>query len=143
MILRHVTLRKMLPSIIQCNALNAEAFIIRKEHIDGKYNAFEVNPTSNVLLRIFPIIKSNSFNNFSAEDIFELNFDGDRMIADGLVLEDLNQHKMQLRYLLKTGKLTEDELMTIGEFRFVRGEVSLDYLTSDCSRILNEVISGI
>jgi len=140
MILRHVTLRRRLPSIIQCNALNAEVLTIRESN-DGRYTAFEVNPTSNVLVRIFPIIKSDFFDDFLMEDIFELCFDGERMIADGLILENLNQNKSQLLHLVKDGTLTEDEFMTIGEFRFIRGEVSLDYLTSDSRRILYEVIA--
>jgi hypothetical protein len=142
MILRHVTLKRRIPSIIESNALNAEAFIIRTRSNDGSYNAFEVNPTSDVLVRIFPIIKSNPIESFSEEDIFELSFDGDRMFADGLILEDMNQNKVQLWYLVTEGVLTEEEFLSLGEFKFIRGEVSLEYLTNECKRRLDEFIKS-
>lgn len=141
MILRHVTLKKYLPKIVEINSLYAEAHRVRKISADGGYNAFEVNPISNVLVRIFPLIKSNPFNTYVEGDQFELLFDGDRMLADGLVLEDLGQSKIQLQYLVHIAKITTEEYESIGQFRFIAGEVSLNYLTQESRDNLNNYIN--
>ncbi|MGE7828838.1 hypothetical protein [Paenibacillus sp. NPDC093718] len=143
MILRHVTLKSKLSSIYQHEALLPAAELgIRMRSADKDYVAFELNPTSDVLVRIFPMLKSNSFNSKSVMDgdQFELLFDGKKMSAEGFLIEQLNQLKIQIRPYIGQNGFTEEEYESIGAFVFVQSRVPIKYLTEDSRATLEDYI---
>lgn len=141
MILRHVTLKSKLSSIYQHEALLPAAELgIRMESADKDYVAFELNPTSDALVRIFPMLKSNPLHSVMDGDQFELLFDGKRMLAEGFLLKQLNQHKIQIRPYIGQNGFSEEEYESIGEFVFVLSRVPIKYLTEDSRARLEDYI---
>jgi uncharacterized protein YbgA (DUF1722 family) len=139
LILRHVTLKRRLIKIYNDGYLDPTASS-RKLSSDNKFIAFELNPKNETLIKIFHVLKSNPLDTFTAKDVFELTFDGNKMIADGKVLETLTQNKYQLINYIKSGFISQQEYDSIGDFIFVKGKISLDYLTKESKNRLEEFI---
>jgi len=140
--LRHITLKRRLEKIYRDGCLNP-ADSSRTNSFDSSYVAFELDPTSDVLVKIFPAIKSNLLEAFEEGDQFELIFDGTRLVSDGMKLEILSQNKLQLIDYVELDVMTREEYESIGEFVFFKGKVSLEYLTSDSNDKLNEYLKGL
>ncbi len=48
--------------------LRPSVHCIRTKVSDGRHNAFEINPTTDVIVRIFPILKRNCLESFSEDN---------------------------------------------------------------------------
>ena len=142
MILRHVTLKRRLPKIYKDWCLKIKAST-RVKSSDSDYVAFELNPTSNVLVNKFHIFKSNPIDTFTYEDIFELQFDADKLTAAGKELKRLSQNKIQLKGYVESEIISSQEYDSIGEFIFINDNVSLDYLTSDSKKKLEDYMNNL
>ncbi|MDU4589933.1 hypothetical protein [Clostridium sp.] len=140
MILRHVTLKKNLKQIYEDGCLDSTK-TLRKRSSDKDYVSFELEPSSDVLVRIFPMLKSNLISTVHDGEQFELLFDGEKMLEDGIQLERVNQSKIQLKAYQENGEITQEEYYSIGEFVLIKGKVSLKYLTDISKDMLEEFIN--
>lgn len=141
MILRHVTLKRRLSGIYECGALYPAAELgMRMGSADKEYVSFELNPTTEALIKVFPILKSNPFGIVKQGDQFELLFDGNKMMDDGFTIDLLSQHKIQIREYIGQNGFTEEDYESIGEFVFVRSRVSLKYLTEESRERLEDYL---
>jgi hypothetical protein len=143
--LRHITLKKNLQSIYNDGALEASKTL--RNGMDKEYVAFELNPNTDVLLDIFHKLKSNDLSNvhISPDDVFELIFDGNKMLADGIeIVEKVGGNsKVEISIALPQWGITEKDWMSIGEYRFVKGKASLQYLTEESSKKLHAYLHNI
>ena len=138
MILRHVTLRRRLPKIVRDRCLNPDAST-RKDSSDYGHISFEKEPINDVLVRIFPLIKSSCLEQFCDGDQYELLFDGHKLLQDGYKVETLGQVREQLAGSVQLGILTEKELKSLGDFVHIKGKVPLDYLLEESKLRLREL----
>lgn len=142
--LRHITLKKSLQSIYNDGALDASKTL--RNGVDKEYVAFELNPKTNVLFNIFHKLKSNDLLNvhISPDDVFELIFDGNKMLADGIQIEKVGGNgKVEISTALSQWGITEKDWISIGEYRFVKGKVSLQYLTEKSTEKLRAYLHDI
>lgn len=129
MILRHITNRKSLNNIIAEGCLNPQHN--RRKH-DRGFVSFELNPVSNFLVDNFHILK-----NWSSADTFELLFDGNKLEEHGYEIVD-NIEGIRFNKLSDVGmglnghiSFTDEDLEGIGDCRFIKGTVPLEFLIED------------
>jgi hypothetical protein len=136
MILRHTTHKDNLSKIVEEGCLNGKYFEREK---DIQHVSFELNPQNNVLTDNFYRMK----NKGNQQDYFFLEFDGQRLIDAGYaILDKIGEQKfskVEITFILKD--LTTEEYEGIGNYRFVHGEVPLEFLTEESKMRLNELLN--
>jgi len=140
MFLRHITLKKWLKAIYESECLDPSK--TPRHGIDREYMSFELNPVSDILFRAFPKLKSNPISNIQDGEQFELLFDADKMQTDGIELVEKvgANSKRELEMTLRLSGFSKQEIESVGEYRFIKGKVSLKYLTSESKRQLEQFI---
>lgn len=163
MILRHITPISHLHSIVSDNKLRADAKP-NKKNLDANYVALEIYNES----RVLPIIKimANEGNKDTYSNGFvAFYFDSGKIEASGIkiihkdeafIVDEHGKKKPfadkreNLIYitnheLLKMGvdsnqhTISKSEYDSIGEYVFIKGELSLDLLTDDSKRLLHTI----
>lgn len=124
LILRHITQKKHLKSIFEDGFLDAEK-TLRNFGEDSNYISFELNPESDVLFKLYPKLKSSSLIvNVKDGEQFELLFDGEKMIEDGIEIKKNfgGMSKKELEILIDNPEynLSREEWESIGKYVFVK-----------------------
>lgn len=138
--LRHITPKRNLSNIYEDGVLRPASNLgIRQQSSDSGHVAFELDPQSDALYRMFPYLKAHL--RLQEGDFFILDFDGDRLIADGYHPIELSQYKIQIQHLVGQHGFTMDDYDSVGLFRFIQGEVPLRYLAEESRERLENFLS--
>ena len=136
MIIRHTTQVKFLQSIMTDGFLNP-SHNPKRFSCDKEYISFEKYTGSNTLVNLYIKLKK-----IKKEEAFELFFDSDLMEKDGLELvAKFHNGGIHTKLELKD-MLTEEEYNSVGDYIFVRGCVSLKYLTEECRNKLENFMKN-
>ncbi|MDF9495168.1 hypothetical protein P5772_22100 [Bacillus cereus] len=145
MILRHVTSKQNLSSILEDGYLKPTSNPGKPDH---ECVSFEIYNGSVALIKCLLEQKS-----LKEDEIISLFFDGNMMTEEGLPpvrnvhASAYSKSELQV-YIPKVvnhpdvgpmkvgGLLTQDEYDSIGDYRFVQGNVPLKYLTSETKQLL-------
>ncbi len=136
-VLRHVTNKRFLYSIINEGKLSDE-FLLGKK--DRSHISFESNPKTNTLVENFHILKQEL--GWKKNDIFELQFDAKKLHENGYKIlnniEGKYYSKVELDIVIdhKVSHL-------VGDYVFIKGEVPLKYLTDESKSNLLNWINGL
>ncbi|MEB2492874.1 hypothetical protein SOP93_17050 [Peribacillus frigoritolerans] len=129
MLLRHITNINSLESIIKDGCLDSK---YNKRKHDRDYLSFELNPKTNFLVDIFHLLKE-----WDPEETFELLFDGEKLLENHYEIHDSMDNikfnkQIDVGWKLK-GKVSfsENDIEMIGDYCFIKGKVSLEYLTKE------------
>lgn len=124
-ILRHVTKKEFLSSIISDGALRG-CYVRRT--LDNNYISFELNPTNDTLVNVFHILKDWEIN-----EPFELLFDGEQLIQAGYeinaTIDGKPYIKDEIDFVMRARGLREVS-HEIGDYVFIKDNVPLKFLTS-------------
>lgn len=138
MILRHITLKKHLKSIVEMDCLLPTNQPRRSDH---GYISFEKYNGNDYLLKPFVIEKK-----VELEDVFPLLFDGEKIMNDGINIVDLFENggkmtKEELNPQFFESPLTMIEFAQIGDYRFIKGTLSLKYLLPESKEALTKMMN--
>lgn len=135
MILRHITLVENLQSIIKDGCLDAR--YSRRKSVDKGYIALEEYKGNDVMLDIAVLAKSGAGKKFTRDSFFSLYFDSIQMEHDGIVLvtDGIRITKRENEFW----KLSSTDYDAIGEYRFIYGQLSLNYLTCESRKALDHM----
>lgn len=159
MILRHTTHKLRLSSIFESGGLDANRNLRTR---DGQFISFELNPPTDFLKNNMHLLKSN-WTSWETDDTFSLDFDLNRIIDEGIVVYDPTSSGLNLTafsdlYIgLKSlnefivwpphspinnpSNITNENIHSlVGEYRFVKDFLPLEYLTPDSDELLNSFI---
>ncbi|MDV2886278.1 hypothetical protein RYX45_13900 [Alkalihalophilus pseudofirmus] len=132
-LLRHITKKEFLPSIISSGALLGE-FVQRKG--DNNYISFEANPTDDTLVRNFHIIK-----NWEESEVFELIFNGENLVRDGFnicsTIDGKRFSKIEIDLEMQA-KGKDNIAHLVGDYAFIKGLVPLRYLTDISKQVVKQ-----
>ncbi|OAB39290.1 hypothetical protein PMSD_05010 [Paenibacillus macquariensis subsp. defensor] len=132
MILRHTTLISLLREISCEDALDGK---YHKRAKDIGHVSFELNPQNDYLSNNLYLLNKRG----NIDDYFYLEFDGERLEADGYkIIDKINGIRMtKLEIKITLPEMSEDQYHGIGEYRFIEGKIPLIYLTDDSRERLN------
>lgn len=136
MIIRHITDKKILEAIIKHGCLDS---VFNKRTHDRDYISFQFNPANDFLTQHFHLLK-----NWNASDIFELNFDGNRLLKDGFEIHDSIEgtkfnKKIDIGWKLREHniKFSNNDVNNV-EYCFIKYKVPLSYLTEESKEKVNK-----
>lgn len=130
MILRHITKKECLSSIINDNCLKGSNNL-RKRH-EGYVSFENFNPNYDRSVLLCGIANAK---NVAPSELVELFFDEKKIIKSGLkvsetFLDGTRDSKTELTYY----GISKEELSSVGDYRYVYGRVSLDFLTDESKK---------
>lgn len=134
MILRHITLVDNLQSIINDGCLDAR--YSRRRSVDKGYIALEAYNGNDIMLDIAVLAKNAIGGNFTRDSFFSLYFDSIQMETNGIVLV---VDGMPTKSENKIWQLSSTDYSSIGEYRFIYGQLSLNYLTCESKTALDHM----
>lgn len=131
MILRHLTDKRNIESILK------DGFLKGSDNLRATHNnhvSFEIfNPyrERNSFIKAYALAKG-----IEASSVIELLFDAEKMTNAGIEIRDcyINGIKDTNIELSLYPEVTDEDLKSIGEYRFVHGNVSLEFLAEQTKR---------
>ncbi|MED2615411.1 hypothetical protein COF41_29890 [Bacillus toyonensis] len=137
MILRHLTTRDKIFSIVEERILRGSDNLRKAHKGFVSFELFNPNVDRDAFKRIYLQVKPG---NFDFEDIVELLFDGNRMVENGIEIVDCftEGRKDTKSELSIVPGINQADLEVMGDYQFVYGDVSLDYLTDESKRYVLE-----
>lgn len=143
-ILRHITQKVFLKSIYNNGYLDSKRS--EKQKMTAKdyvsFELYEDNGDIDGLLKVY-VNQKGLFE----KDCFSLFFDGDKMREAGIsIVDEFENGGRETKYgdlvFLPIDILTLEEAEKIGEYRHVKGNVSLEYLTKESLEALTAYIQS-
>lgn len=133
MILRHLTTIEKIESILSDGFLRGSNNMrtAHKGHVS--FEVFNPNCERTAFVKAFSVAKK-----VNLKDVVELFFDAEKMKSAGIEIRNsfINGKKDTKVELSIFPEVTESDFKSIGDYCFVYGEVSLDFLTEQTKREL-------
>lgn len=125
--LRHITQKKFLPSIISDNYLKGSDNLRKRHKGYVSFEAYDPSCNRSILVNALADAK-----NVKQDEMVELFFDDKKMIDHGLnVSETFNDGLYDNKIEVTYHGVSEVDLKHVGDYRYVFGTVSLEFLTDD------------
>lgn len=160
LILRHSTHVKRLSSIVEDNGLCSSSNLRSK---DNGFLSFELNPPTDFLKENIYLLKVN-WTSWKQDDTFPLEFDVEKIYQSGITIHDSTTSGLGITEVVDfkifiessfnsitwpstvdpnhfTEINSENILELVGEYRFIQGFLSLDYLTDQSRSLLEQFMN--
>ncbi|WP_243549278.1 hypothetical protein [Priestia megaterium] len=128
MILRHCTLKKHIPSILSDGYIRGSN---RPGKSDDKCISFEEYKGNDYFLKGYMLL-----NNLNVEDVAQLFVDGNKLLKEGFQFKNTWYSKEEHYVLFHSGQISAEEYKGIGEYYFIEGSLSLEYLTDETKKVI-------